>query len=157
MHFTLFHEDLQSMSISLVRVIPEKVMEYWYQIRECIVAALPPYIEATEQNFLKIQEQLLIGNLHCWMISDGIMVYGVATTRFTVDEISSQKNLLLYTVTLIEEHPEELWSDGLKTLGKFAIANGCRSILAYSSQPSVLHIAKKYGGNVDTHLIQFTL
>jgi len=145
------------MSIKLVRVKPEKIMEYWYQIRECIVAALPSYVEPSEANFLKIQENLLTDSLQCWIASDEEQIYGVATTRFTRDETSGQKNLLVYTIAIIQDYPDSLWKDSLNILGKYAVANGCRGILAFSDHPRVLEIAKSIGADVETRLIRFIL
>jgi len=145
------------MSIQLVRVTPDKVMEYWYQIRECIVAALPPYVEPSEKNFLIIQESMLTESLHCWVAMENSQIYGVCTTRFTRDETSGEKNLLIYTVTITEAHPTSLWRDCLATLSRFAIANNCRSILAFSENERVLEICTSIGANIDTRLIMFKL
>ena len=49
--------------MKLLKLSPEQLMTHWPYVKECILLALPPYVEEKSENILRIQEQLLLGIL----------------------------------------------------------------------------------------------
>lgn len=146
--------------MEITRLIPQQVMEYWPQIKECINTALPPHVKNSDESMLKIQEQLLVGKLECWMAhaaGNQAIVYAVATTCFVVDEISETKNLLVYTLATLNPHSQDLWTTSYEVLARYAAAKGCQNILAYSDLPEVRNIVARLGGNCEWQLLYFPL
>ena len=143
----------------LLRLSPEQVMQHWEYVKECLILALPPYVALDTSSVLRIQEQLLIGSLECWAcVSDkNDEFYGILTTQITADEVTLTKNLLIFTVTLTEEHENDIWKDGYEYLKKYAISKECREIIAYTNQHSVVLLAKQLGGNTEWHLLKFSV
>jgi hypothetical protein len=134
-------------------------MEYWPYIKECIVLALPPYVKSDPENILRIQEKLLVGTLECWGLLDpeSGQLYGVMTTQIVVDDITGTKNLLIFSLTLTEEHEFDIWNDGYEAMMKYAKFKQCTSIMAYTNRNDMKEIAMKLGGDVEWSLINFPL
>lgn len=148
------------MSIELTKLTPEQVMEYWPQIRECIEVSLPPLVRADGESMLRVQESLLLGRLECWIASethDLTKTLGVATTSFVTDEISQTKNLLIYTATTIASHNQEMWRRCYEIISRYARANGCANIIAYSELPEVIGLVERLGGNSNWRILYFGL
>jgi hypothetical protein len=147
------------MKTRFVKLSPEGVMEYWNLIAPEIYRALPTYVFQVPEIMLKLQEQILLGSLHCWIsldiIPENAQVYAIGTTTIVVDPISQTKTLLVYTATTLGDHPIEMWSEAVETLKKFAISKGCKNITAYSSNPRMVQICALQGADVSTTLIKF--
>ena len=144
--------------MKLLQLLPDQVMKYWNTIKPCILQALPPYIFITDEVILHLQEKLLLGTLTCWVAIDALnasTIYGFCTTEFILDPVVESKNLLVYTVSVVNDHPESMWEYCAKILLKYAKANGCEKIIAYSNNEHMLKISERLGGNTYWHLIYF--
>lgn len=146
--------------MELVKLLPAQIMSYWPSIRECIEAALPPFVASNEHSMLYIQEQLLLGTLECWVahyrgVPDNVC--GIMTTNIVADPVSGCRNLLVYTVTIIAGHPDELWELAAEKLRRYAMACDCAHIIAYSNSPHMIHIAEKIGADTSYRLITINL
>ena len=142
--------------MNLYKLLPEQVMQYWEDIRQCIKVALPPMVADNDAAILHIQEQLLLGSLECWMAEDN-GICGVMTTQLVIDSVSRCLNMLIYTVAITSEHSEELWEMGAVHLRKYAIARQCTNIIAYSNNPQMIHIAERLGADSSYRLLTFKL
>lgn len=146
--------------MQILRLLPEQIMRYWTQIRECLIIALPPFINGTDIALTYIQESLLLNTLQCWLVmSDDNTknLYGIMTTNIVHDQISNCKNLLIYSITTIGSHPVDMWERAAIFMRQYAKAQGCYSIMAYSSSPEMLDISVRLGGNIETRLVTFIL
>jgi len=144
--------------MALIKLMPEQVMHHWDSIRDCISTALPPHVYESDNTLVNIQEQLLVGNLECWILASdytGRHIYGVATTRFSYE--SGTKNLLVYTIAMVREHPVEIWKDVVEVICKYGRAKGCANVIAFSDNPKVWRIAEHTGADVSYRLIQYPL
>lgn len=146
--------------MQITKLIPEQIMSYWPQIKECINTALPPHVKDSPESMLHIQEALLVGKLECWIAhatGDQSNVYALATTCFVTDEISLTKNLLVYTLATLNPHSQDLWMISYEVLAKYATSRGCSNIIAYSNVPVILNIVNSLGGSSDWHITYFPL
>ena len=146
-------------TMKMIKFVPEQLMKYWSHVRECIVLALPPYTTIDTDNIIRIQERLLSGSLECWacMNDEKEILFGVVTTQIVVDEITETKNLLLFSVTMTEEHENSAWQEGYEYLSAYAKSKGCSAIIAYTNQESVIMLAKNLGADVGWHFLKFPL
>lgn len=141
--------------MSFIKITPEQIMHYWNYLRDCIEEALPPYIKNNPESFIKIQENLLIGKMECFIGIEGSQTYAVAITQVVFDECTNTKNLLLFSLNVIQEKNKEIWVEGLEFLKRYAKGKGCFKLIAYSLNPNAIGIAAKLGGDVETRILMF--
>jgi hypothetical protein len=137
-------------------MLPDQIMNYWYEIKPYIEEALP---EDEREGILQVQEKILIDRLQCWLLlyEDGEThgAKAVVTTSIITDEFTGAKRLLIYTISRINQFPIECWDLCYEKLLKYASANGCNRMVAFSEIPYVLKKAESLGANINQHLIQF--
>ena len=143
--------------ILMYKLLPEQVMSYWDDIKACIEAALPPYVGSNPDAMVYIQEQLLVGNIECWAAFEEKKLCGVMTTQITYDSVSKTKNLLIYSITIVSGHTDELWQLAAEKMRAYATAKQCSNIIAYSNNDQMIHIAEKLGADSSYRLLTFSL
>ena len=145
--------------MKLLKFSPIQIMENWPYIKECISLSLPPYVLGSQDAMLRIQEQLLVEYLDCWAcVNDELgTLFGIMTTRVAVDDITLTKNLLIFTITLTEEHENDVWLEGYEYLSKYAESRNCTSIIAYTNQEHVIALADNLRGDTSWRMLQFSL
>jgi len=146
--------------MEITKLNPQDIMNYWPQIKECINASLPPHIKDCAESLLKIQENLLIGILDCWMgyePGNQSKVYALATTGIVTDEFSGTRNLLVYTLSTLNPHPQAIWHESLEYLSKYARSKNCENIIAYTNLPEVENIVLRIGGDTSWKLLYFKM
>lgn len=141
----------------LIRLMPDQIMKYWPQIRDCILAAIPPVSDLTEDALLVLQSEFLSGEMDAWIGATDDGVYGVATTKIVVDDPSLTRNLLIYSVTMIDDAPASAISEGLQKLKQYAIGKRCRRVIAYSNNEKLLSIARRLKGDDSYRIIYFDI
>lgn len=144
----------------LIRLSPDQIMRFWPDIAQCIDSALPVHLQGDSAAMLEIQSHLLTEVLQCWVAAGdhhGSRIYGIMTTRIAVDEVAGTKNLLIYSVAVIDEHPPSMWNEAKRIISIFAKARGCQGILAYSDNPQMIAVAEKIGFNSATRLLYLEL
>lgn len=144
--------------MKLLKLLPEQVMTHWESIKNCVWNALPPLTYSSDETILNIQEKFLLGTLQCWAAIESVespIIYGIVVTQIVVDEISQTKNMLLFAVSVINEHPHSMWSDAYESLRAVAKANDCKTLVAYSNQEKVFHIAQNLGADISWRFLQF--
>lgn len=146
--------------MKLLRLTSDQVMQYWTSIKRCIEESLPPTTNNIDDALLHVQEQLLVGSMQCWAAVDSPnspVIYGIATTKVVYDECTGDKNLLLFSVTTILEHPQTLWRDAYLALSKFAKSQGCNKLIAYSNNDIMIKIAQGLGADTEWVLLTFSI
>ena len=143
----------------LLKFSPTQIMENWPYIKECIALSLPPYVLDCQDAMIRIQEQLLVEYLECWAcVNDELeSLFGIVTTKIAVDDLTLTRNLLIFTITMTEEHEDNVWLEGYEYLSKYAKARNCSSIIAYTNQESVIMLARNLGGDTSWRMLQFPL
>lgn len=146
--------------MELVRLLPDQIMRYWDQISECISDAMPSFAHKDKAAMLQVQQRLLLQTLDCWIAmrdTESDIIYGVMTTQLVFDGPTRTRNLLIYSVSTISDHPSDMWQLAAEKLSKYATTKNCKHIIAYSNDPRMLHIAEKLGADTSFRLIRFNL
>lgn len=143
----------------LIRLLPEQVSEHWQEIRPAIEGALPPTsVGGRMQNVLS---EVLTDKLKVWVNfyeKEGKKIFnGVVTTSIIIEIGTGSKSLLIYTVFGYNESSQRDWMDGLATLRKYAKAEECTSIVAYSNIDNVIAMASRLGADTSYRLISFSI
>jgi hypothetical protein len=137
----------------LLKLLPEQIMERWLEIRASIQAALPPHAEWNDASILRIQEQLLIGEMDCWYALRDGRTQAIVVTRVGEDPCSSVKHLLIFTLTAVEDHYSETWREGFSTLRKYALSRDCRKIIAYTKYEKFIDLARRFDADCEWRMI----
>jgi hypothetical protein len=140
-------------AMSLVRMQPQDAMQFWDEVKECIASALPPHLLETPETLLQVQEQVLVGQLECWLAVREQQLYGVLTTR-VVSEFG-QRSLLVFSVATLEHPPASLWPESIEVLKKYAASKQCSRVLAYSNHERLVQVAEYLGADTSWRLIQW--
>ena len=102
---------------------------------------------------------LLEGTAQCWVEyeeENGVnKVYGFLVTTFISDIISGTNNLLIYSLFSSRPITDDIWIKGLQTVRKYAKANKCEKIVAYSNVERIVEVVGMLGGNVEWQFISF--
>jgi hypothetical protein len=145
----------------LTKITPDQVASMWDVIRDAIEKSLPPISSEDKNRMNNILTSLLCGKSHCWMSyvknEDKNIFEGLLITRIIYDDISDCKNLLIYCIYGYEFVGRSSWTEGLKTLVKYAAGLGCSNIVAYSSVPSIISLIDKLGGDTSFKFIKLPL
>lgn len=144
----------------LVKILKSKVDKVWSIIAPMIKRAMPNVFGTSDRNMVNVLESMLSGDLTGWWIydeQDEPQLLGLVTTHFTYDIHGGDKNLTVYTIYGINNIPKGIWMEGFKTLAKYAEANNCKDIIAYTSLEGVKSIASKLGADTSITLIRMEI
>ena len=146
----------------LTRLLPDQISEYWDIISPAIEASLPPIASGKEERMNRVLMSLLSSQSQCWAgyrvddnekrVFEGIMV-----TKIYHDYISNCKSLLIYSLYSYSKVSKRTWLNGFKSIIKYAMSHDCEDIVAYTSVPFLIDMAKKLGGNVDYTFVKLPL
>lgn len=137
----------------LVLFLPEQIARHWDVIREAISEALPPTVRSRE-NLNKVLESLLIGNMQCWISvsSRTKQVNAIVTTSVVTDAVTEEKSLLIFSVFAYGPLDDIAWKEGFNTLRIFGRSKDCVSMVAYTENPYIVELGKKYNGGVFSYI-----
>lgn len=138
----------------LVRLTPDQIGDYWPMIEQSIVAALPPIVSEQAGAVKNILVSLLSGIMDCWVSFDTETktILGTVTTVIASDPISGTRDLLIYTVHGFGSLQERHWQEGFVTIRKWARANNCSRITAYTDNPEIVTLSERFGGEVRQYI-----
>lgn len=135
----------------LTKLIPEQIASYWDIIKEAVEKSLPPKVVEDQDNMNRILESLLLGNAQCWVShrynGNSKVLEVILTTQIIYDSMTNTKSLLIYSIYGYGKSPNSSWIDGLKTLVKYAYANNCVQIIAYSNVEKIKKLVSRLGGD----------
>ena len=137
----------------LVRLMPEQTAKFWEQIKYAIENSMPPIVRGT-MNMNKVLYSLESGRMVAWASVDNGKIVAIVTTTIMEDTCTDMKNLLIYSVYgIADQIGKKNWTDGYETLMKYAKAQGCMQMVAFSRVEAIKRIAKHFGADVDNTLI----
>jgi hypothetical protein len=144
----------------LLKMLPEQVSNYWPHIRNSIEQALPPVVGESPNKMGNILEQLLTGEMQCWVAFRKDVeneVVGFIITTVISDPCSKTRNLLIYSLCGLKLSRGLDWIEGMEALRKFAKLMKCSRIVAYSDNQLILKVVEKLGGDTRYKFITFEL
>ena len=143
----------------LVMLLPDQIAEKWDLIKRGVEIAVPPTVSSSPRVINNILMGLLEGSAQCWVEyeveSKKNVVYGFVITTIMEDFLSGARNLLLYSLFGAKPLEDAIWVRGLETMRKYAKANGCEKVVAYSNVERIEEVVKSLGGKVEWKFISF--
>lgn len=136
----------------LVRVLPNQVCDHWDVVSYGIQQSLPPITLESPRRMNNILESLLLGRMDLWIGLEEDKVRGLVVTAFSYDKNSDVQDLLIYSIYGFEDLSTELIMEGMETLKKFAVSNGCKRVTAYSKVEAVINMMKRFGSEEYSYL-----
>ena len=141
----------------LTKLISVDISRLWDSVLKlAIKESIPPYVLLRNNTLTNILEELLVGNIHCWIahepvesLEDELRIYAVIFTTFFDDICSRTKSLMIYGIFALTLIPDLVWDEGIETLMKFGKEKDCSLIVGYSSNPIILQKVEALGGNTD--------
>jgi len=138
----------------LLKMIPEAVSVAWEEIGGQIERAIPES-EKTETTMSNLLRMILTGHADCWISYDGEnenKVNFIGVTMPVYNELTDEKNLLLYNVTNSEvmdmKTSNRLWLEGFEAYGKYMRANGFKKLVSYFDNERSLKVSKRLGAEI---------
>ena len=145
----------------LTQLLPDQISKFWDVIKFAIEESLPPMVSEHPERMNNVLAALLSGKAECWAshrnTREGKVFEGVVVTKFLVDDITTTKNLLIYSVYGYSDTNAETWRQGFAALAKYAISKGCYAIVGYTDVPNVINIVRKLNGEANYTFIKLPL
>jgi hypothetical protein len=137
----------------LIQLTPEQCTIYWEDLSTGIKNSMPPFAAVTDEGLNRVLENLLNGTMQAWVALDrnekGSFVVAAAITMIHSEIGTGQKNLLIYSLFGYKFVQESIWKEGLSGIRQFAKSMECLKVIAYTSVPRVVEIAKSLGGSAE--------
>jgi len=145
----------------LIALMPEQISRRWELIKYAVEQAVPPTVLASPEVLNNLLMSLLDGSAQCWVNykkkEDKSTVDAVLVTTIIEDFLSRTRNLLLYALYGASPLDDESYASGFETLKKYARANSCVKMVAYTNNSRVIEVASRVGWDVEWNFISFTL
>jgi hypothetical protein len=133
------------------RLSIEQVTKLWDDIRQGVMRTISPAVQPTAENMRAILCQILRDDMQCWcFFTDADDRHGYVVTSIIRDPNTNEKTLVIYSLFLYKHINElEVWDKGIDSINKFARANNCKTLVAWSDNDNAISIAKKLGFTSD--------
>lgn len=133
----------------LLKLLSNQITQYWSLISMTIKASLPPSTSLSVYAETELYKRLLIGVFQCWVGTESdFKPKAIALTTIISDPGTGDRSLLIYSLYSFSLVSNSEWSEWLEGLKKFAEAEGCKTISAYSNVPRANLIAQNAGGEI---------
>lgn len=132
----------------LVKLMPDYVKEHWDFLSLCVLYSLPEFAPRDEKLKARLFKSCMDGSLEMWTYTKeddagNPVLHIVGTTMIQGDPTIGNRDLLIYTFYLLNECPEEYWQDALGGLIKYAYAQQCNFVTAYTKRPRIVNFLRK--------------
>jgi len=142
----------------ITKLLPDQIAKFWDIIKYAIEESLPPIVTKDSDSMNRILSTLLSGKISCWVSydkSEEISKFNaVILTKIIFDDATYTKNLLLYSVYAYAEDQiaSKFWMEGFAFMSKYALAQGCDRLIAYTDVPYLIEMAKLYDADMQTFI-----
>lgn len=134
----------------LTRLLPDQVSRFWNIIKYAIEESLPPIAGGSPDRMNRILTSLLSDKAQCWasytVNGEQRRFEAIVITRILYDDVSDTRSLLIYCLYGYENIRMASWSDGLKSLVKYASSRNCHRIIGYTDLPFIVKVVERLGG-----------
>lgn len=141
----------------LIRLLPEQIAFRWNIVKKAIVEASPPYADTSHEAMNNVLMSLLNGSLQCWISVMEGKTDAIVTTCIEEDIHSKTKNLLIYSLYGLEKLTGRSWIEGLETLKKYALGEGCEAIIAITKEEKIARVVERFGGDASWRYLRIPL
>jgi hypothetical protein len=125
----------------IVRFTPEQISEQWDVIKEAVATVFAKNIEDKDRASNIILQNLLSNIMQCWAVVVDNKVDAIIITAFMYTPIGT-RSLMLYAIYIYNPIDDKEWISTYEDIKKYALANGCKNIVGYVSNPKLLAILK---------------
>ena len=143
----------------LVRLLRNQIEEKWNVIKVAIANSLPPTVNndeiSTQKCINNIRLALMNGSMQAWVLAEGRKVLAIGTTAITIDKISGEKSLIIYTLFGCTKLDIKDWEGAFESLKAFAKSVGCSTVCAFSDVDRVKEIADGLNANTSNIFIKW--
>lgn len=134
----------------------EQVTENWAMIKAAIEESMPMYEEANLATTNNILMAVLSGSMQVWASFDtdgeSSTIKAIAVTKLIIDPITDVRSVLIHNLFGFVELSDMEWDEGFLVLGKWAAAQGCTRMTAYTDQTTVIERAVKLKAKTTMYL-----
>jgi len=145
----------------ITRLLPEQISDHWNIIKHAVEQSLPPFVSDHPDKMNRVLSSLLSDKIACWAMYDrneeGAIFDAIILTKITFDDISHTKNFLLYSVYTFRPVTPNHWAEGFLFMSKYALANGCSRMIAYTKVPYLIEMANKYDADASFTFVSFDI
>lgn len=143
----------------LLQLLPDNIARQWPVIAESIKASMPPFAPSlTSEQLAGALQRALVGDLQVWVMceetSAGVSIDAIGTTLVSVDQISKEQCLLIYSLTGFGLISEEKWRGAWETLRQYAREIGCSKVMGFTDNPTILHVVDMLGGQTSCRFVE---
>lgn len=127
----------------LVRLEPDQIVKQWPKLREGVRMGLPPTAVNDDDRMANVLSSLLSGRAQMWGIYQDSNLAGGVVTMVLVDETAGNRTLLIYCFFGYAPIARQSWQDSMMTLKKFAEAQGCEKMGAFTTHKGIVELLKR--------------
>lgn len=140
------------MQFKMLRTNSNLVAQGWDHLYDIVKRGLPA--DYTDHEFLKgnLLEQIMSEKMHLWSILVDDKLVAVVLTSVGADKSTMCKNLIIYSFVSVATLQRGVFEQGLNVLQRFAKAQNCMKIVAYTQSRGVSKLASGLGATVSAML-----
>ncbi len=133
----------------LVKLTTQDISDNWNLIKQALAAA-PPLAGEIEGKYSRVLSALMSGSYDCWFFfgAEDKLKYCLIT-GFMNDELSGNKNLLIYLTYAYEALSKRDIATGIIAMKRHAVSTKCTQIVGYSNLDYIINLAKASGGEAE--------
>ena len=138
----------------LIQVTPEQVESDWEIYKEALRRSLPLYVSGNDATMNDILKSILLEKSQLWVYFIETKMSSVLLTYQQEDLVIDRRILFIYAVYSIDEAERVMVDNTFEVLRKYARANGCSAIHAYTNVRSIINLVRSIGGKAELALIE---
>jgi len=127
----------------LLRLTPDQISDNWPLIK-IVIDELLGEDEVRDIKILQLMISEIMHVFSSYEKSSG-KFEAVIITSFAFDEIVNQKSLIIYGLRAFNKISKNSWAEGFTGIQNFAKGMKCQKIVAYTDEPLVVNLGKRFG------------
>lgn len=124
----------------------EQIGKYWPVIGPNVAKSLEGSDGVVMENILRL---LYIDGMQCWVYVKEDKIAGIMLTTVISDEVTQCNKLLIYSIANVVTMDSGIWRSGMNEVVRFARANKCKMVLAYTKSEKLVTFAKRFGASIE--------
>lgn len=145
----------------VAKLLPEQISAFWDVIKYAIEQSLPPIVNDHPDKMNRILSAALRGTIEVWAEyvkeDEKAKFEAIMLTQMLYDEPSETRNMLIYCLYGYNPIDPGSWARTLAVIIKYAKEKRCNQLIAYSSIPHIINLARGLGANTDYTFISLNV